>query len=58
MWASVSIEPIRMKRMRLVLWFTNESLMGIIFAADNLSLGHYLLLECAHLDAHVHPEGK
>lgn len=56
MWASVSVEPITMKRMCLVL--TNESLMGIIFSADNLSLGRYLQLECAHLDAHVHPEGK
>lgn len=33
--ASISAEPNRMKRMCLVHWLTNESLMGIIFAANN-----------------------
>lgn len=33
--ASISAEPNRMNRMCLVHWLTNESLMGIIFAANN-----------------------
>lgn len=39
----ISSEPNRMKRICLGHWFTNESLMEIIFAASNCSQTHYLL---------------
>lgn len=39
---NISSAENRMKRMHLVHWFANETLMGIIFAADNCSQEHNL----------------